>query len=414
MERDSVLKAMKWTVLLVLVAALAVLAFALGIVVEREGDNDGGSGSVAENVEGAPDFNALYEIYSLLRENYVNPEVIDGQALYEAAINGMLRSISDTGTYFVDFATYRVSVMPSGTFEGIGATVTERDGEIIIVSPIAGTPAEEAGIRSGDIIRAVDGESTEGWTVDKAVMKIRGPSGSQVTLSIEHEDGEAEEVTLTREEIEVESVSTVPPVGKLEDAAGEEVADLAYVQIREFSAKTESQLRPVLEQIAQGDYQGLILDLRSNPGGLLETTVNVADMFLDSGDILIEVKRNGDEKVYSANSGGEATEIPMVVLINRFSASGSEVLSASLQDNGRAVLIGEKSFGKGTVNIPRELSDDRGALFVTIARWLTPNRVQIDGVGIRPDVEVELTDEDVDLRRDAQLIRAIDYLRSEQ
>jgi carboxyl-terminal processing protease len=142
--------------------------------------------------------------------------------------------------------------------------------------------------------------------------------------------------------------------------------------------------------------------------------VEVADLFLDSGIILVQVDRDGDEQVFSAKSGGEATEIPLVVLVNRFSASGSEVLSAALKDNGRATLIGEKTFGKGTVNVPHRLSDDRGALFVTVARWLTPDRVLIDGVGIHPDIEVTLSDEDIDLRRDAQLLRAIDYLRGGQ
>jgi carboxyl-terminal processing protease len=191
------------------------------------------------------------------------------------------------------------------------------------------------------------------------------------------------------------------------------VKDLAYIQIREFTSLTVSQLKPQLEEVAAGGYKGLILDLRSNPGGLLDTTVNVADMFLDKGTILVEVDRDESETVYNAKEGGEATQIPLVVLVNGYSASGSEVLSAALHDNGRATLIGEKTFGKGTVNRSEKLSDDRGALFVTVARWLTPKRIGIDKVGITPDVEVTLTNEDVDAQRDTQLLSAIDFLRGQ-
>jgi len=152
--------------------------------------------------------------------------------------------------------------------------------------------------------------------------------------------------------------------------------------------------------------------LRSNPGGLLTATVEVADMFLDSGIILVQVSRDGEERVFNARRGGEALEVPVTLLVNNFSASGAEVLAAAIQDNGRGILVGEKTFGKGTVNIARQLRDG-GALFVSIARWLTPERIQIDGSGIRPDVEVTLTDVDIDARRDTQLLRAIELLRGQ-
>ncbi len=403
-------KPARWIVFSLLLAAVVALSFGIGVIVERD---SGGTAASPTTEDDTPDFNSLYEIYALLKGEYVDPDRLDPETLYEAAINGMLKSLSDTGTFYVDPITYTTSVMPSGTFEGIGATVTEQDGKIMIVAPIKGTPADKAGIRTGDVILAVDGESTDGWNVEEAVLKIRGPKGTEVNLSIEHSDGETEDLTLTRDEIEVESVTRDPPMGAFEDADGNEVKDLAYVHIRDFSALTASQLRPVLEEIADGGYEGLVLDVRDNPGGLLDATVDVADMFLDGGTILFQVGRDEDEREFSAQSGGEATGIPMVVLVNRFSASGSEVLSAALKDNGRATIIGEKTFGKGTVNVEHRLSEDGGGLFVTIARWLTPDRVLIDGVGIHPDIEVIPSDEDIELRRDAQLLRAIDFLRGE-
>jgi carboxyl-terminal processing protease len=410
------LKVARWTVLTLLAVAVIALAFSVGFVTNEA--RGGGSQPAAPAEAGVSssekvDFKTLNQILDILSKEYVDPERLDDRALYEAAINGLLKSLSDTGTFYVDPDTYRINVLPSsGTFEGIGATVSQQGGEIVIVAPIKGTPAEAAGIRSGDVILAVDGESTDGWTVDQAVLKIRGPAGTPVTLTIKHSDQTTEDITIVRDEIRVESVSTTPPGGSLKDEDGNPVTDIAYVRITEFTGRTEEELSPVLRDVSEGGYKGLVLDLRGNPGGLLDTVVGVADMFLDRGIILVEVSRNGDERVYNATSGGEAVDIPIVVLVDQFSASGSEVLSAAIQENGRGILMGEKTFGKGTVNTARPLSDG-GALFVSIARWLTPDRIQIDGVGIQPDIEVTLSDEDINLRRDTQLLRAIDYLRSQ-
>jgi carboxyl-terminal processing protease len=289
--------------------------------------------------------------------------------------------------------------------------VAEEEGQIVIVAPIEDTPAQRAGIRSGDVILEVDGESTEGWTQEKAVLKIRGPSGSTVSLLIRHPEGDEELLEIERDEIKVKSVTTLPPGGVLEDGSGAEVTDIAYIYLREFTEPSKAEMDEALREAVESGKRGLILDLRNNPGGLLRTTVDIADEFLE-GDltILSERDRGGEEQVYRSKDGGIATEIPVVILMNRFSASGSEVLAAALQDNGRAQLVGEKSFGKGTVNISNEL-DDGGQLYVSVAKWLTPDGVQIDGVGIRPDIEIQLSDEDIDVRRDVQLWKALDVLR---
>jgi carboxyl-terminal processing protease len=404
-------KAARWTIFAVLVVTLVAVSFALGVTFERD-HNDGQSSANATN-DGA-DFGALDEIYSLLKRDYVDQSALDGTALSQAAISGMVKSLSDTGTYYVDPQTYNVSIMPTGTFEGIGANVTLQDGKIVILSPIAGSPAEAAGIRAGDVILEVDGESTDGWNIDQGVTKIRGPKGSQVRLKVQHSDGQVEELTVTRDEIKVESVSRQTPAGAFQDSNGDDVKDLAYIRISEFTSLTVDQIKPQLDEIAKGDYKGLIIDLRGNPGGLLDTVVKISDMFLDSGTILVEVDADQSEHVYSAQSGGEATQIPVAIVVNGYSASGSEVLSAALHDNGRATIIGEKTFGKGTVNRSEQLSGDRGALFVTVARWLTPKRVGIDKVGITPDIQVSLTQDDVNAHRDPQLLKAIDYLRQQQ
>lgn len=402
------LNAARWTVFSMLGAALLALAFTIGFVVAD--DNGGGSAQQpAPQSSSEVDFDALNEILQILRRDYIEPDRIDTETMYQGAIDGLLEPVKDTGTFYVDPRTYRTTVGPEGTFDGIGATVAEENGEIVIVAPIEGTPAERAGLQRGDVILEVDGESTRGWTVEEAVLKIRGERGTTVRLRIRHPDGSEEELAIERAEIKVESVTTIPPGGELKNAAGEAVTDLGYIQIREFNRPTEREVERAIEELRDAGARGIILDLRNNPGGLLETTVNIADLFLDAGTILIEQHKDGTEQVYRAREGGLATDLPVVILLNQFSASGSEVLAAALRDNDRATIVGEKSFGKGTVNVPRELSDG-GALFVTIARWLTPDRVQIDGVGISPDVQVTLSDEDIDLRRDAQLFRAIDLL----
>ena len=409
------LNAARWTVIGLLAASIVVLAFAIGYVLA---DDDASasptvnSPSDGESIDGDIDFETLNQIVSLLDDKYVDPEVLDEQALYEAAINGMLQTLSDSGTFYVDPVTVATSTGPSGSFEGIGATVASENGEIVIVAPIEDTPADRAGILPGDVVVSVNGESTEGWTQEKAVIMIRGPKGSTVTLVVRHSDGAEETLEIERDEIEVQSVTTQPPGGALQDGAGTQIDDVAYIYIREFSQPTTEQFREALQAAVDSGKRGVILDLRNNPGGLLRTTVEVADEFLDEGIILSEVERGSDDPEHiRAGNGGIATEIPVVVLINRFSASGSEVLAAALSDNGRATVVGEKSFGKGTVNISNDLGDG-GQVYISIAKWLTPDGLAIDGVGVRPDIDVQLSDEDIDLRRDVQLFKALDVLRN--
>jgi carboxyl-terminal processing protease len=403
-------KAAWWTVLGLLATSILVLAFAFGYVVRGDGDAEGSGGG--QEAAGETDFSNLNQIMRLLEERYVDPDLIDRDLLYENAVNGLLQTLPDTGTFYVDPQTVQTSIGPSGTFEGIGATVAEENGEIIIVAPIEDTPAERAGLETGDAILEVDGESTEGWTQEKAVIEIRGPRGTTVTLRIRHASGGEEEVIeIERDEIKVQSVTTQPPGGTLEDGSGTTIDDVAYIYIREFSEQTTDEVKQAVEEAVDSGKRGIILDVRNNPGGLLRTTYEVADEFLDGGrTVLTERKRDGSEEKFTSRNGGAGTDIPVVVIMNRFSASGAEVLAAALHDNDRATTVGETSFGKGTVNIPNDL-EDGGQLYVSIAKWLTPDGVAIDGVGLRPDIEVTLSDEDIDRRRDVQLFKAIDVLR---
>ena len=409
-------KAAAWIVGGLLGAVLLALVFTLGYVSSDRLNDDSDSGPTTQVdfddvLDGIIDFNTLEQIVEVLKDEYVDRAALDEQLLYEAAIAGMLDSLADTGTFYVDPTSYALSLGPSGSFEGIGATVNQQDENIVIVSPFEGSPAELAGLVGGDLILAVDGESIVGWPLDRAVLKVRGPRGSEVTLTIQHLDGSTEEFTIVRAEIEVNSVTTNPPGGVLRDEDGNEVTDLRYMRISQFTERTPDEVGEVASAAEEDGMRGLIIDLRANPGGLFNETLDTTDLFLDEGIMLIEIDDNDDELVYRASSGGAALTIPIAILMGPLSASGSEVLAAALQDNNRAIIIGETSFGKGTVNRARRL-DDGGALFVTIRHWLTPKGVQIDQVGIRPDVEVTpgVFDPLYDPFADVQIYSAIDHL----
>ena len=409
-------KAAAWIVGGLLAAVLLALVFTLGYVSSDRigGDDSSGSSSnvnVGNVLDGDVDFDTLQQIVDILRDEYFDREALDEELLFEAAITGMLDSLADTGTFYIDPTSYELSLGPSGSFEGIGATVSQQDNNIVIVTPFEGSPAERAGLVPGDIILAVDGESIVGWPLDRAVLTVRGPRGSEVTLTILHLDGSEEDFLIVRDEIEVSSVGTSPPGGVLRDEAGNEVTDVQYMRILQFTERTPGEVDEVVRAAEESGMRGLIIDLRGNPGGLFDETLDTTDLFLDEGIMLIEVDDDNDELVFRASEGGAARNIPIVILMGPLSASGSEVLAAALKDNGRAIIIGETSFGKGTVNRARQL-DDGGALFVTIRHWLTPKGVQIDQVGIRPDVEVTpgLFDPLYDPFADVQIFSALDHL----
>ena len=327
------------------VALIVAFGGALGFAL---GENDGGSSAGSATVpNSSTQFGILDEIADILRDDFVNPAAVTDEALQQGSIQGIIDELGDPHTVYITPESYQSGFdLIGGTFEGIGATVDQDSltGEIVIVTPFRGSPAEEAGIRPGDAILAVDGESTEGWSVQDAVSQIRGPDGSTVTLTVRHTDRETEDVAIVRGTIVFPTVF----FEEVLDENGEVVPELAYIEIQQFTERTIDGMREALKEVEEGGYSGLILDLRLNPGGGLDATVQVTSMFLDGGLVLTQVDRDGIEIPYEARPGGEATEIPVVILAGPNSASGSAVLPGALRDDAPAPLLGATRFGQGS------------------------------------------------------------------
>jgi carboxyl-terminal processing protease len=362
------------------------------------------SAPVAAAGEEPPEFAVFWEAWHLVENEFYGELPTMQEATY-GAIRGVLVAIGDDGTSFID--PERAAIMRediTGGFEGIGAVVNMLpNGRLTIVEPLPGQPAAEAGIQQGDLVLQVDDTPIQNMTLMEAVSLIRGPAGSTVRLTILRKGvKEPFEVTIVRARIEIEVVES----RMLDD-------DIAYVRLTEFNAKATKELKEALRELMAQEPQGLIFDLRSNPGGFLQTSVEVASQFLDGGLVLTEKGRGDLEKEYLVESGGLATEVPLVVLVNMGSASASEIVAGAIQDSGRGILVGERTFGKGSVQLPHTLSDG-SELRVTIARWFTPKGREIQGTGIFPDIEVEMTLEDLEAGRDPQLERAVEYLLTER
>jgi len=345
------------------------------------------------------DYELVQEVLRLLDEQFYG-ELPDRQALTYSAIRGMLLALEDPYTSFIDpQITAILNEDASGTFEGIGAMVTMReDGYLEIASLIPGQPAEAAGVLPGDIIIAVGDQSIVGLGLYEAISYIRGPAGTDAVLTILRANEEDEiTITVTRARIEVPIVE----YRMLDDEIG-------YILLTEFDANATDRVQEALEELAKQNPEGLIFDLRANPGGWLDQSIKVSDLFLGKGLVAIERDSAGGEQRFYSYNGDIGEDIPMVVLVNRGSASASEIVAGALQDRGRAILIGTKTLGKGSVQRPNALSDG-SQLRVTIARWFTPNDNSIHGDGLEPDILVEIP-ADTPAGEDPQLERAIEYL----
>ncbi|MBI4200637.1 MAG: S41 family peptidase [Chloroflexi bacterium] len=350
-----------------------------------------------------PDLGGVWQAWRALTQRLQGEEAPDPDRMKEAAIQGMLEALGNPYTTYLPPPQYQLEASSySASFEGIGAYVNPRDGQIVIVAPMPGSPAEKAGILPGDTILAVNGTSTAGMSLPDVILRIRGPRGTAVELLVLH-PGEQGPVTISvvRDIIKQTAVYWQP----LQPG-------IAYLRVAEFLDTTEQDVTGALKAIAAQGSNAIILDLRRNPGGLLATTVAVASQFLTDGLVAYHVDGHGKRTDLAVKQGGVAPTAPMVVLIDRGSASGSELLAGALQDHGRAILIGSRTFGKGSVNELRRLSDGSG-LYLTTALWYTPDGRLIEGKGMDPDVVVPM-----DLRiplgsaLDTQLAGAVQRLRA--
>jgi carboxyl-terminal processing protease len=346
-------------------------------------------------------FKPFWQAWQIIHGEYVD-QPLDDKALMRGAIRGALDAIGDPQTSYMDPDAYMQANIPLiGSYEGIGAWVDPNTEYLTILSPMPGSPAEKAGLRPGDEVVAVDGEDMTGIDGNLVIRKIIGPAGSTVLLTIRREgETELKEVELVREKILIPSVQSE----MLEDNIG-------YIRLLSFATETREDLRSTLQTILNEEPLGIILDLRGNAGGFLDTAIDVSSEFIEDGLIVSEQFGNGEKDEFFASGKGLATDIPLVVLIDGGSASASEIVAGAIQDHERGLLVGETSFGKGSVQFWIELDDEEGAVRVTIARWYTPDGKLIDMQGLTPDYEVILTEEDVLANQDPPLEKAIELLR---
>ncbi|HEY9076470.1 MAG TPA: S41 family peptidase [Anaerolineaceae bacterium] len=346
-------------------------------------------------------FKPFWQAWDLVHDQFVDQPVND-EELMRGAIRGMLGALKDQHTSYMDPDQYRQQNTPlKGEYEGIGAWVDITGEYLKIISPMPNSPAEKAGLKAGDTIVAVDGEDMTGIDGNLVLRRILGPAGTKVTITIRRggTDTKPFDVEITRAKI------TVPTVeGKMLENK------IAYVQLFNYGEKTTADLRKTLKDLMAQKPNGMILDLRNNGGGYLDTAIEVTSEFIAKGVIMYEVYGTGKRDTYNAKSGGLATNIPLVVLVNEGTASASEITAGAIQDYGRGQLVGTTTYGKGSVQNWVPLTNDQGAVRVTIARWLTPKERQIHKVGLKPDVVVELTEEDIKAERDPQLDKAIELL----
>ena len=329
-----------------------------------------------------PEFSRLTEVWYILKKDHFDRKDMDSKILSDGAIRGMLLAMDDPYASFLTAEQFEIQSQDyKGFFEGIGAHVSMRDDRIVIVAPIPGSPAEAAGILAGDIILGIDGDSTQGLTLLEAVSRIRGERGTLVVLSILHEGEDMpQEISVERNVIKLDSVQMRMMTG-----------GVGVFTVTEFNANTYEQLENAFTRFQTQGGKGMILDLRNNPGGLLNSVFQVADAFIDSKLIVYEVDSKGNRKNWNASRGGFALDVPLIVLTNRYSASASEVLAGALMDHNRAIIVGDKTFGKGSVNTLEKISDGSGIYF-TIAKWYTPDGKLIEGEGLVPDVDLTQMD----------------------
>lgn len=367
------------------------------------------------------DFEKFWTVWQKIQNSYYDKTALDSQKMLNGAISGMVEALEDPYTVYLppqQNNSFKEGL--AGKFEGIGAELGMKGKQIIVVAPLDGSPAQKSGIKPEDAIVKVNGQATFGWTLSQAVEKIRGPKGTPVDLSVIHKGSDKiSEVKIVRDTITIKSVDGwVKKISNIESIKGstllkgKENNEIAYIRLSQFGDNTNREWLSLVNNLSlqinnSKNVKGLILDLRNNPGGYLTEANYIASEFLKSGVVVSQDKGNGDTLQFSVVRQGLLLDIPMVVLINKGSASASEIVAGALRDHNRAKLIGETSFGKGTIQAAEDLGEGAG-IHVTIAKWLTPKGTWVHGKGLTPDVMVELDSTNQD--RDNQLEKAIEQL----
>lgn len=369
------------------------------------------------------DFSLFWDVWQRLGRYYIDAATMDSQKMVWGAITGMVSSLGDPyTTFFPPKENQEFKEDLGGEFDGIGAQLGMKESRVMVIAPLKGTPAEKAGIRAGDYILKVNEEDTSGWTVAQAVTKIRGKRGTTVTLTILHDNVQkAEDMVIERDTILVPSVVTwVKRTGEIVEVSRvdsvklfDQTKKIAYLGLSRFGDHTNEDWTKAVDEILaiekeNGGLKGLVFDLRNNPGGYLEGSVFIASEFVGKGTIVSQVNSDGTKQTYDVNRRGKLLDIPLVVLINKGSASAAEIVAGALRDYKRATLVGETTFGKGSVQTPQDLKGGSG-LHITTGKWLLPKGDSISKVGVKPDVEVKLEDS-LEASRDAQLAKAVELL----
>ena len=372
------------------------------------------------------DLAPMWIVMEKLQSQYYDKTKIDSQKMLNGAITGLVGSLDDPYTvYLPPVQNTQFKQTLAGQFEGIGAELGMKDKQIIVVAPLEGSPAQKAGVRAGDAIVKVDNAPTFGWTLNQAIEKIRGPKGSKVTLSVLHKDAQAlKDIAVARDTISVKSVflwtkkiDAIDEVNQKVFSPAEQDNEVAYIRLSQFGDSTNQEWLTLsnklsLEVQKNKNIKGLILDLRNNPGGYLTDATFISSEFLPLGKTVVtQDDGNGNKLDLKVEKKGILQDIPMVLLVNKGSASASEILSGAMRDYNRALIVGETSFGKGTIQTAEDLGGGAG-IHITVAKWLTPNGTWVHQKGLEPDVAVE--PDAKDLARDAQLEKAIQTLLENQ
>jgi carboxyl-terminal processing protease len=403
---------------LLVVAIVGSVALGTGVVIGASGVIPFPGSTRAQEPEA---FSVFWQAWNTVERNFVDRSALNDREMTYGAIRGMVNALGDEGhtAFLTPDELERQQTDLSGTFMGIGAQLGIRDALPVIVAPFDGSPADLAGVKAGDIIMKVDGEDVTTMSLNDIVSKIRGPEGTVVVLSLLRPgQNKSLEVEITRGEIKVPAASWAMVPG----------TDVALIRLSQFSANALDDVQNSIEQAKDAGAQALIVDVRNNPGGLLEQAISVTSQFLKDGDVLLEEDAEGNRKAYAVEPGGLATDIPMVVLINPGSASSAEIFAGAIQDHDRGQLVGETTFGTGTVLQPYPLKDG-SALLLGTKQWLTPSGRLIRKHGVDPDVEVvlpieanlltpgeikEMSAEDIQNSEDTQLLKALELLESNQ